>query len=123
MDRAQEFDDGFQLLSQAITEIFRKNAKSLSYEVLYRTTYNLTLRQFGERLYHGVKEVVGEYLENTAEEAIVPAFVNTSGESAGSGADAGANFLKTVKRVWDDYVTAMDMIQKFLRYLVNYKFE
>ncbi|KAG2219618.1 hypothetical protein INT45_011343 [Circinella minor] len=117
VDRAQEFDEGFQLLSQAITEIFRKNAKSLSYEVLYRTTYTLTLRQFGERLYHGVKEVVGEYLENTAEEAIVPAFVNTSGESAGSGADAGANFLKTVKRVWDDYITAMDMIQKFLRYL------
>ncbi|KAI9472899.1 Cullin [Zychaea mexicana] len=117
VDRAQEFDDGFQLLSQAITEIFRKNAKSLSYEVLYRTTYNLTLRQFGERLYHGVKEVVANYLEDTAEEAIVPAFVNTSGESAGSGADAGANLLKTVKRVWDDYTTAMDMIQKFLRYL------
>ncbi|KAI8146282.1 Cullin [Fennellomyces sp. T-0311] len=117
IDRAHEFDEGFQLLSQAITEIFRKNAKSLSYEVLYRTTYNLTLRQFGERLYHGVREVVGTYLENTAEEAIVPAFVNTSGESTGSGADAGANFLKTVKRVWDDYTTAMDMIQKFLRYL------
>lgn len=83
--------------------------------MLYRTTYNLTLRQHGEKLYHGVKDVVSAYLEQTAEEVIVPAF---SGTAEKSGADEGAIFLKTVKRVWDDYTTAMDMIQKVLYYLV-----
>lgn len=115
MDRAKEYDEGFELLSDAIKEIFRKNAKSLSYESLYRTTYNLTLAQHGEKLYYGVKDVVANYLDHVAEETIVPAFVSSS-----DGADAGANFLKTVKRVWDDYTTAMDMIQKSLRYLVCY---
>ncbi|KAI9315665.1 Cullin [Dichotomocladium elegans] len=112
VDRAKEYDESFQLLSQAIMEIFRKNAKSLSYEVLYRTTYNLTSDRHGEKLYYGVKNVVADYLDNIAEEAIVPAFVSSS-----DGADAGANFLKTVKRVWDDYTTAMIMIQNFLLYL------
>ncbi|CDH58031.1 cullin-domain-containing protein [Lichtheimia corymbifera JMRC:FSU:9682] len=112
VDRAKEYDEGFELLSDAIKEIFRKNAKSLSYESLYRTTYNLTLAQHGEKLYYGVKDVVANYLDHVAEEVIVPAFVSSS-----DGADAGANFLKTVKRVWDDYTTAMDMIQKSLRYL------
>lgn len=76
----------------------------------------MTLRQYGEKLYHGVKDVVSAYLEQTAEQVIVPAFSSTTAEK--SGADEGAIFLKTVKRVWDDYTTAMDMIQKVLYYLV-----
>lgn len=114
IDRGQEFEDGFQLLSQAITEIFRKNAKSLSYEVLYRTTYNLTLHQFGEKLYDGVTDVIARHLESIAQDTVVPAFADSSG-----GVDAGAAFLKTVKRVWDDFTTGMDMIQKVLNYLVT----
>ncbi|KAF7731434.1 Cullin-3 [Apophysomyces ossiformis] len=119
VDREQEFQEGFQLLSRAIKEIFRKNSKTLSYEELYRTTFNLTIHGFGQELYHGVKDVIGEYLEGIAEGIIVPAFVNTSaaGESAGSGADSGASFLKTIKSVWDDFTTAMGMIETVLYYL------
>lgn len=72
-----------------------------------------------------MKDVVACHLEKTAEEVIVPAFVNNTATSsptdagASGSADAGAAFLKTVKRVWDDYTTAMDMIQKILYYLVR----
>ncbi|KAI8066220.1 Cullin [Gilbertella persicaria] len=112
IDSTQEYEEGFEILSSAITVIFGKQARELSYELLYRTAYKLTIRQFGERLYHDVEKVIAEYLENIAETSIVPAFTNSSGT-----ADAGATFLKTVQRVWDDYTTAIDLILQVLYYL------
>ncbi|KAI8374216.1 Cullin [Radiomyces spectabilis] len=119
--REQEYEEGFALLSDAIKEIFHKNAKNLSYELLYRTTYNLTLWQFGERLYFGVKDVIADYLENVAKDNIVPVFVNSSetGAAGGSGADVGASFLKTVNTVWTDYTLALSLVQMALNYLDN----
>lgn len=116
MDHTQEYEEGFEILSNAITVIFQKQARELSYELLYRTAYKLTIRQFGERLYHDVAKVIADYLEATAEQAIVPAFINTSVET--STADEGAAFLKTVKKVWDDFKAAIDLILQVLYYLV-----
>lgn len=78
----------------------------------------MTIRQFGERLYHDVEKVIAHYLESTAETSIVPAFINSSSET-GSTADAGALFLQTIKRVWDDFTTAIELILQVLYYLVN----
>lgn len=97
--------------------IFQKQARELSYELLYRTAYKLTIRQFGERLYRDVEKAIAEHLETTAEQAIVPAFINSSVHDT---ADAGASFLKTVKKVWDDYTTAIDLILQVLYYLVSF---
>ncbi|KAI7870495.1 Cullin [Mucor mucedo] len=116
VDNTQEYDEGFDILSSAITVIFQKQARELSYELLYRTAYKLTIRQFGERLYHDVEKVIAQYLESTAEKTIVPAFINSSSESS-STADAGALFLQTIKRVWDDFTTAIDLILQVLYYL------
>lgn len=119
MDNTQEYEEGFEILSSAITVIFQKQARELSYELLYRTAYKLTIRQFGERLYHDVEKVIADYLETTAEKNIVPAFINSSSTSESSStADAGASFLKTIKRVWDDFTTAIDLILQVLYYLV-----
>ncbi|GAN08649.1 cullin-domain-containing protein [Mucor ambiguus] len=115
MDHTQEYEEGFEILRNAITVIFQKQARELSYELLYRTAYKLTIRQFGERLYHDVAKVIADYLETTAEQAIVPAFINTSIEK--STADEGASFLKTVKKVWDDFKAAIDLILQVLYYL------
>lgn len=90
----------------------------MSYELLYRTAYKLTIRQFGERLYHDVEREIAQYLESTAEKTIVPAFINSSSESS-STADAGSAFLKTVKKVWDDFTTAINLILQVLYYLVS----
>jgi cullin 3 len=77
----------------------------------------LTIRQFGERLYHDVEYEIADYLDNTAQVNIVPAFINSSADT--STADEGASFLKTVKKVWDDYRTAIDLILQVLYYLVK----
>ncbi|KAI8371040.1 Cullin [Blakeslea trispora] len=113
IDTTQEYGEGFEILSHAITVIFKKEARELSYELLYRTAYKLTIRQFGERLYHDVEKVIADYLEDIAETAIVPAFTHD-----GSGtADSGAHFLKTVQKVWYDYTTAIRLILQVLYYL------
>ncbi|KAI8344722.1 Cullin [Chlamydoabsidia padenii] len=127
-DHSQDYEEGFQILRKAIHEIFHKNTKKLSYELSYRTAYNLTLLHHGERLYEGVKGEIAKYLDTVAEESIVPAFVvtgSTTGSASGgtitvvdgAGADAGASFLKTVKLAWDDYTSAMTTIHGALYYL------
>lgn len=113
IDQTQEYEEGFLILSNAITVIFQKQARELSYELLYRTAYKLTMRQFGERLYHDVEKVIADHLEKTAQETIVPAFVRTKTDTI----DAGASFLKIIKRVWDDYTTAVELILQVLTYL------
>ncbi|GAA5808944.1 hypothetical protein MFLAVUS_002344 [Mucor flavus] len=116
IDNTQEYEEGFDVISGAITVIFQQQARELSYELLYRTAYKLTIRQFGERLYHDVEREIAQYLESTAEKTIVPAFINSSSESS-STADAGSAFLKTVKKVWDDFTTAINLILQVLYYL------
>ncbi|KAI8886688.1 Cullin-domain-containing protein [Backusella circina FSU 941] len=114
--QAREYEQGFELLSNAITVIFRKQARELSYELLFRTAYTLTMDFYGERLYHDVERVIGEHLEQVTEATVVPAFMNSSID-VGTTADAGAGFLKTVERVWDDFTTGLDLIQQVFYYL------
>ncbi|KAI8344876.1 Cullin [Choanephora cucurbitarum] len=111
IDNTQEYGEGFDILRHAITVIFKKEARELSYELLYRTAYKLTIRQFGERLYHDVERVIADYLEGIAETAIVPAFTEDGT------ADSGAHFLKAVQKVWYDYTTAIRLILQVLYYL------
>ncbi|KAI9249557.1 Cullin [Sporodiniella umbellata] len=113
IDQTQEYEEGFSILSNAISVIFNRNARELSYELLYRTAYRLTMRQFAERLYHDVEKVIADYLETIAQEVVVPAFIHTKTDTV----DAGASFLKTVKRVWDDYTTAVELILQVFNYL------
>lgn len=50
------------MLRNAIQEIERKNNSGLSFEELYRNAYTMVLHKKGERLYNGVREVVGLHL-------------------------------------------------------------
>ncbi|KAI8974297.1 Cullin 3 [Pilobolus umbonatus] len=115
MDVSLDYDEGFKLLSNAIQVIFQKQAIKLSYEELYRTAYKLTANHYGKQLYQDVEKVISQYLEKVAETHIVPAFANASADT--NTADTGAAFLKTVKKIWDDYTTALDLILKVLHYL------
>jgi cullin 3 len=73
---------------------------------------------YGERLYYDVERVIGEHLEQVTEATVVPAFMNSSID-VGTTADAGAGFLKTVEKVWDDFTTGLDLIQQVFYYLVK----
>ena len=52
----------WQALSNAIKEIHKERAGSLSFEELYRNAYNLVLQKHGDLLYRGVSEQVKNHL-------------------------------------------------------------
>ena len=64
MDRnaAQEI---WEVLANAIDEIYNRNASQLSFEELYRNAYNLVLHKHGTLLYDGVSEKLSSHLLDT----------------------------------------------------------
>eukprot|EP01126_Amoeba_proteus_P042960 TRINITY_DN4684_c0_g1_i2.p1 TRINITY_DN4684_c0_g1~~TRINITY_DN4684_c0_g1_i2.p1 ORF type:complete len:679 (-),score=112.16 TRINITY_DN4684_c0_g1_i2:419-2371(-) len=90
------------LLCNAIHEIHKKNASGLSFEELYRNAYNMVLHKYGDRLYHGLQEVVDEHLKGVARLVI---------------AANDDNFLDTLNTVWNDHHQSMLMIRDILMYM------
>jgi cullin 3 len=66
MDRSCA-EQNISILSEAIDEIHSRNASGLSFEELYRNSYNLVLHKHGHLLYDGVSEKVTRHLMRTAE--------------------------------------------------------
>ena len=52
-------------LQLAIHEIYNKNASTLSFEELYRNSYNLVLYKRGDMLYDGVTDTIKQKAENS----------------------------------------------------------
>ena len=71
----------------------------------------MVLHKNGEKLYSGVKEVITQHLEEVALKEVAPAFSASGGN--------GANFLKVLKRVWEDHTTSMMIIKDHLVYMVS----
>jgi cullin 3 len=110
------------VLSKAFTQIHKKNASELSFEVLYRNAYTLVLHKDGEKLYAAAKQVVGEHLEDVAAGAVHNAWqelVNAPGTRDYEKQDAGVRFLKVVRDAWEDHTLCMKMIRDVLMYLVR----
>ena len=61
--QAQEL---WTLLSQSIDEIYNKNASNLSFEELYRFSYQLVMTKHGEFLYNNVKQTFQRHLHKMA---------------------------------------------------------
>ncbi|CAB9527792.1 Cullin-3 [Seminavis robusta] len=55
----------WEILANAIDEIYNRNASQLSFEELYRNAYNLVLHKHGTLLYDGVTEKLSSHLLNT----------------------------------------------------------
>ena len=55
----------WDVLANAIDEIYNRNASQLSFEKLYRNAYNLVLHKYGALLYEGVSEKVSSHLLET----------------------------------------------------------
>ena len=94
----------------------------LSVEELYCNAYNMVLHKNGEKLYSGVKELITQHLEEVALKEVAPAFpvseTSIVSRRAASGGN-GANFLKVLKRVWEDHTYCMMMIRDVLMYMVS----
>ncbi|KAI5452911.1 hypothetical protein NCC49_006448 [Naganishia albida] len=141
----ENIDETWKRLSSALKEIQNHNASKLSYEALYRYSYDMVLYHNGDRLYKGITQIIAQHLDTLAERDIVPTFPRTgimtdaSGQNAsaatngGEGAPGmaeragapeavemaleGERFLRTIKQVWEDHVAIMKKMQLVLKYM------
>lgn len=93
----------WSLLRNAIQEIQKKNNSGLSFEELYRNAYTMVLHKHGEKLYTGLREVVGDHLVHKVRDDVLASLHN--------------NFLLTLNMAWQDHHTSMVMIRDILMYM------
>lgn len=101
------FEESWSVLGEAISEIQGKNASKLSFEELYRKSYNLVLRKYGKQLYDSVNKLVGAHLLNVNEKLKLHLAKDTDRHV----------FLKEVSTQWSDHLLSMRMISDVLMYL------
>ena len=108
--------------------IHTKNASSLSFEQLYRNSYNIVLMTRGNDLYDKVKELEQEWLDTDVQKrvtaAIVPGLLVEKetadvGDQANEKRAAGEKFLVALKEAWEDHQLCMSMITDVLMYMVS----
>lgn len=107
-------------LRNAFYEIFNKNAGKLSFEELYRCAYNLVLLREGKKLYNGTCELMEERLKEISSEQIKQAFpVYEPGNKFQSNTEIerDLDFLRIIKKTWEDHVMAIQEIQSLLMYM------
>ena len=101
MDR-QSAQSIWNSLANAIDEIVLRNSSILSFEELYRNSYNLVIQKHGKLLYDGVTSKISSHL-------------NTTAKRLSSTADA--LLLEEVATSFDDHVTTMTMVRDILMYM------
>ena len=92
----------WSVLANAIDEIYNRNASQLSFEELYRNSYNLVLHKHGALLYEGVTEKLNSHLMET---------VKILAETA------EAQLLEHMSETWKEHQITMVMIRDILMYM------
>ncbi|OQR80766.1 Cullin family protein [Achlya hypogyna] len=92
----------WQALRSAIKEIHGHNASLLSFEELYRNSYNMVLHKHGDMLYTGVVECVTEHLNQLATRVIQA---------------PDDSLLLELYATWTDHTITMTMIRDILMYM------
>uniref|UniRef100_A0A6U4JV64 Cullin family profile domain-containing protein n=1 Tax=Phaeomonas parva TaxID=124430 RepID=A0A6U4JV64_9STRA len=101
LSRAEALDI-WQSLSDAIDQIYQKRSSQLSFEILYRSAYNLVLDKHGELLYSGVRE------------SLTRRFV-AIGEAVAKTPDA--QLLETLAARWADQKVILSTVKDILMYM------
>ncbi|ODV94131.1 hypothetical protein PACTADRAFT_70591 [Pachysolen tannophilus NRRL Y-2460] len=100
-----DFNKSWEVLSFAIKQIQSKNSSSLSFEELYRISYNLVLRKFGKSLYNNVLESIKTHLLCDIRSKIL------------STTEDDKKFLLEVNKQWQENLLSTRMISDVLMYL------
>lgn len=103
-----DFNQSWESLADALREIQHKNASTLSFEELYRKSYNLVLRKYGKQLYDSVKSLVSSHLLSVKDQLNAKPLTNDVEK---------IEFLKSVSSNWEDHLLSMRMISDVLMYL------
>lgn len=101
MDR-QSAQSIWNSLANAIDEIVLRNSSILSFEELYRNSYNLVIQKHGKLLYDGVTTKISSHLKSSAQRL---------------SSNLDALLLEEVATSFDDHVTTMTMVRDILMYM------
>ncbi|KAF3941561.1 Cullin-3-A [Dactylella cylindrospora] len=112
------FEESWGQLSEALQQIYERDASSLSFEELYRTAYKMVLKKHGDSLYNGVTGLVTTRLRKVAVNQVQPFKPSfAAGSSALERRESGNKFLAAVKQAWEDHQLCLGMITDILMYL------
>ncbi|TDZ49828.1 Cullin-3 [Colletotrichum trifolii] len=120
-----DFEQCWETLKQALTDIHNQNCSTLSFEQLYRASYKIVLKKKGELLYDRVKQYEEQYFaENVIPDIqrlvtanLVSAAMGGSATSVNERRKMGEHFLRGVRASWDHHNTSMNMTADILMYL------
>ncbi|EPY49661.1 Cullin 3 [Schizosaccharomyces cryophilus OY26] len=125
-----DYNAHWDVLHNAVQDIFHKSTSQLSFEELYRNAYKLVLHKHGERLYSDVKEVLRARLENEVALSIAGNFgslleaenwsyVRSKDDFSLSmrKREAAILFLSNLVNAWKEHLVSMQMISSVLKYL------
>ncbi|KAK6533626.1 Cullin-3 [Orbilia ellipsospora] len=113
-----KFDEAWGLLSEALQQIYERDASNLSFEELYRTAYKMVLKKHGDALYNSVNDLVKERLRRVTATQLKPTRPTfAAGSSAIERRESGNRFLASVKQAWEDHQLCLGMITDILMYL------
>ncbi|KAK6348616.1 Cullin-3 [Orbilia javanica] len=112
------FEDAWAVLSEALQQIYERDASNLSFEELYRTAYKMVLKKHGDPLYNSVNDLVRTRLQRVTTTQLKPARpTSASTSSALERRESGNRFLAAVKQSWEDHQLCLGMITDILMYL------
>ncbi|KAF6842636.1 scf ubiquitin ligase subunit [Colletotrichum musicola] len=122
---ASDFEQCWDTLKQALTDIHHQNCSTLSFEQLYRASYKIVLKKKGEMLYDRVKQYEEQYfgenvipeIERLVTSNLVTAAMGGSATSVNERRKMGEHFLRGVRSSWDHHNTSMNMTADILMYL------
>jgi cullin 3 len=123
-----DFEAIWAVLGSALREIHTKNASSLSFEELYRSSYRIVLMGKGDELYERVKQLEQEWLSSLVSQNIMssvsPVLLlniepTDTTDQANERRAAGERFLAAMRGAWEDHQLCMGMITDVLMYMVG----
>ena len=85
-----------------MNEIYNKNSSHLSFEELYRNSYNMVLYKYADLLYRNISETIKSHLADVGKPV----------EKAHDDV-----FLEELNKAWVDHRTSMNFIRDILLYL------
>lgn len=128
LNKPDDFDTTWAVLSSSLREIHTKNASNLSFEELYRNAYRIVLMGRGADLYERVKQLEEDWLWHSVQkrvtDAISPSLTQAKDptdaqDQSNERRAAGEKFLTVLREAWEDHQLCMGMVTDVLMYMVG----
>ncbi|KAJ3360907.1 Cullin-3 [Allomyces javanicus] len=109
-----EHDASMDVVLRAMDVIYRRDASSLSFEEIYRSTYTLVLHKRGDDLHRRLLTTMQTILAADVAAKLAPLVGAGAGDFGG---DQGRVFLRAVAGLWDHFATSLKLMGDVLMYM------